>query len=83
MIILTSQYLGKASGVDSLAAKHFNYSHSILHIYFISHGHLPDNFMKSASIPPVIGTVIEYICHFFILNRFYVIKLEMFIFQIL
>ena len=51
---------GKACGVDGLAAEHFIYANPIIHVYlsllfnyFISHGHLPRNFMKTA-IGPII-----------------------------
>ena len=50
--------LGKASGVDCLAAEHFIYAHdilypilSILFTYFNTHGYLPADFMKTALVP--------------------------------
>ena len=50
--------LGKSCGVDGLSAEHFMYAGnyvkaylSILFTSFISHGYLPDGFMKSAIIP--------------------------------
>ena len=50
--------LGKSCGVDELSAEHFIYAGNYLKIYlsilftsFISHGYLPDSFMKSAIIP--------------------------------
>ena len=48
----------KACGVDGVSAEHFLYAHDILHVFlsllftsFITHGHLPCNFMKIALVP--------------------------------
>ena len=51
--------IGKACGVDGVSAEHFLYAHDILHVflslfiitYFITHGHLSSNFMKTALVP--------------------------------
>ena len=50
--------IGKACGVDGVSAEHFLYAHDILHVFlsllftsFITHGHLPSNFMKTALVP--------------------------------
>ena len=50
--------LGKSCGVDGLSAEHFIYAGNYVKVYlsilftsFISHGYLPDGFMKSAIIP--------------------------------
>ena len=50
--------LGKSGGVDRLSAEHFIYAGNYVKVYlsilftsFISHGYLPDGFMKSAIIP--------------------------------
>ena len=50
-------HVGKSCGVDELSAEHFIYAGNYLKIYlsilftsFISHGYLPDSFMKSAII---------------------------------
>ena len=50
--------LGKSCGVDGLPAEHFIYAGNYVKVYlsilftsFISHGYLPDAFMKSAIIP--------------------------------
>ena len=50
--------LGKASGVDRLAADHFIYAHdilcpivSILFTFFITHSYLPADFIKTALVP--------------------------------
>ena len=50
--------LNKSCGVDGLSAEHFIYAGdyvkvylSILFTYFISHGYVPNSFMKSAIIP--------------------------------
>ena len=49
--------IGKACGVDSVSAEHFLYIHDILHVFlsllftfFITRGHLPSNFMKTALV---------------------------------
>ena len=48
---------GKACGVDGLAAEHFIYADERIHVilsilfnYFISHGYLPSEFMKTAIV---------------------------------
>ena len=50
---LKSTKTGKACGVDGLAAEHFIYANPIIHVYlsmlficFITHGYLPEDFMK-------------------------------------
>ena len=50
--------IGKACGVDVVSAEHFLYAHDILHVFlsllfitFITHGHLPSNFTKTALVP--------------------------------
>ena len=50
--------IGKACGVDGVSAEHFLYAHDILDVFlsllfisFITHGHLPSNFMKTALVP--------------------------------
>ena len=55
---LKSIKLGKAAGIDSLAAEYFVYSHNIISVHLsllftdlLSHGYLPAALMKSASVP--------------------------------
>ena len=55
--------IGKACGVDGVSAEHFLYAHDILHVFlsllftsFITHGHLPSNFMKTALVPIKLNT---------------------------
>ena len=55
---LKSLKKGKACDVDGLAAEHYIYSHSIslvflslLFNYFIVHGYLPSDFMKTSLVP--------------------------------
>ena len=55
---LKSSKTGKTCGVDGLAAEHFIYASPIIHVYlsmlfncFITHGYLPENFMKTAIVP--------------------------------
>ena len=55
---LKSMKLGKAAGLDGLAAEHFVYSHKIISVYLsllftglLSHGYLPAALMKSAIVP--------------------------------
>ena len=55
---LKSLKKGKAYGVDGLAPEHFIYAHSISHVflsllfnYFIVHGYLPSDFMKTSLVP--------------------------------
>ena len=50
--------IGKSCGVDGLSAEHFIYAGNYVKVYlsilftsFISHGYLPDGFMKAAIIP--------------------------------
>ena len=49
---------GKSSGVDGISAEHFVFAHSriqvllsLLFSVFITHGYLPNMFMKSAIVP--------------------------------
>ena len=49
---------GKSCGVDGISAEHFVFAHSRIHVLlsllfsaFITHGHLPDMFMKTAIVP--------------------------------
>ena len=51
---------GKSVGHDHLAAEHYIHAHSILHVIlallftsFLSHGHLPDDLMKTIIVPLV------------------------------
>ena len=70
---LKSIKCGKSSGVDGISAEHFVFAHSRIHVLlsllfsaFITHGYLPDMFMKTAIVPiiknknkiPVIKTII-------------------------
>ena len=55
---LKSIKLGKAAGLDGLAAEHFVYSHKIISVHLsllftglLSHGYLPATLMKSAIVP--------------------------------
>ena len=55
---LKSTKTGKACGVDGLAAEHFIHASPIIHVYlsmlfncFITHGYLPEDFMKTAIVP--------------------------------
>ena len=55
---LKSIKLGKAAGLDGLAAEHFVYSHNIISVHLsllftglLSHGYLPPALMKSAIVP--------------------------------
>ena len=48
----------KPCGVDGLAAEHFIHASPIIHVYlsmlfncFITHGYLPEDFMKTAIVP--------------------------------
>ena len=50
--------IGKDCGVDGVSVEHFLYAHDILHVFlsllftsFITRGHLPSNFMKTALVP--------------------------------
>ena len=50
--------LGKAAGLDGLAAEHFVFSHSIICVHLsllftsiLIHGYLPASLMKSAIVP--------------------------------
>ena len=50
--------LGKAAGLDGLAAEHFVFSHSIISVHLsllftsiLIHGYLPASLMKSAIVP--------------------------------
>ena len=54
---LKSTKTGKACGVDGLAAEHFIHASPIIHVYlsmlfnyFITHGYLPEDFMKTAIV---------------------------------
>ena len=54
---LKSLKIGKACGVDGVSAEHFLYAHDILYVLlsflftsFITHGHLPSNFIKTALV---------------------------------
>ena len=56
--LMLSYYRTSACGVDGVSAEHFLYAHDILHVFlsllftsFITHGHLPSNFMKTALVP--------------------------------
>ena len=49
---------GKSCGVDGISAEHFVFAHSRIHVLlsllfsaFITHGYLPDMFMKTAIVP--------------------------------
>ena len=55
---LKSIKCGKSSGVDGISAEHFVFAHSRIHVLlsllfsaFITHGYLPDMFMKTAIVP--------------------------------
>ena len=55
---LKSIKLGKAAGLDGLAAEHFVYSHNIISVHLsllftglLSHEYLPEALMKSAIVP--------------------------------
>ena len=55
---LKSTKTGKACRVDGLAAEHFIHASPIIHVYlsmlfncFITHGYLPEDFMKTAIVP--------------------------------
>ena len=55
---LKSTKTGKAYRVDGLAAEHFIHARPIIHVYlsmlfncFITHGYLPEDFMKTAIVP--------------------------------
>ena len=55
---------GKACGVDGLAAEHFIYADAIIHIhlsllfiFFISHGYLLRDFMKTAIVSIIINQI--------------------------
>ena len=57
---LKSIKCGKSSGVDGISPKHFVFAHSRIHVLlsllfsaFITHGYLPNMFMKTA-IDPII-----------------------------
>ena len=48
----------KSCGVDGISAEHFVFAHSRIHVLlsllfsaFITHGYLPDMFMKTAIVP--------------------------------
>ena len=52
-----SSKLGKACGLDGVSAEHFLYAHNVLHVllsllfkYFITHGYLLPDFMKTAQV---------------------------------
>ena len=56
--ILKEVKMGKSAGFDSLAAEHFDYSHSSVTVHLsslftcmLSHGYIPSSFMKTSSIP--------------------------------
>ena len=56
--ILKDAKMGKSAGLDSLAAKHFVYSHSSVTVHLsllftgmLSHGYIPSSFMKTSIIP--------------------------------
>ena len=58
--------IGKACGVDGVSAEHFLYAHDILHVFlsllftsFITHGHLPSNFMKTALVPGLGSSTVD------------------------
>ena len=49
--------LGKTCGVDGVSAEHFLYAHNVLQVhlsllftFFITHGYLPPDFMKTALV---------------------------------
>ena len=55
---LKSIKCGKSSGVDFISAEHFVFAHSRIHVLlsllfsaFITHGHLPNMFMKTVIVP--------------------------------
>ena len=55
---LKSIKCGKSSGVDGISAEHFVLAHSCIHVLlsllfsaFITHGYLPNMFMKTAIVP--------------------------------
>ena len=55
---LKSIKCGKSSGVDGISAEHFVFAHSRIHVLlsllfsaFITHGYLPNMFMKTAIVP--------------------------------
>ena len=55
---LKSIKCGKSSGVDGISAEHFVFAHSRIHVLlsllfsaFITHGYLPNMFMKPAIVP--------------------------------
>ena len=55
---LKSIKCGKSSGVDGISAEHFVFVHSRIHVLlslsfsaFITHGYLPDMFMKTTIVP--------------------------------
>ena len=55
---LKSIKCGKSSGVDGISAEHFIFAHSRIHVLlsllfsaFITHGYVPDMFMKTAIVP--------------------------------
>ena len=50
--------LGKSTGIDGLAAEHYVYSHKCLSVHLallftciLTHGYMPDAFMKTSIIP--------------------------------
>ena len=55
---LKSIKCGKSSGVDGISAEHFVFVHSHIHVLlsllfsaFITHGYLPNMFMRTATVP--------------------------------
>ena len=55
---LKSIKCGKSGGVDGIFAEHFVFAHSRIHVLlsllfsaFITHGYLPNMFMKTAIVP--------------------------------
>ena len=57
---LKSIKCGKSSGVDRISTEHFVFAHSRIHVLlsllfsaFITHGYLPDMFMKTAIVPVI------------------------------
>ena len=57
---LKSIKCGKSSGVDGISTEHFVFAHSRIHVLlsllfsaFITHGYLPDMFMKTAIVPTI------------------------------
>ena len=57
---LKSIKCGKSCGVDGISAEHFVFAHSRIHVLlsllfsaFITHGYLPDMFIKTAIVPNI------------------------------